>query len=309
LRSAFGALWQRIALAVFVLVSGGLIVVTASYSDREGSDALGYKEWPVLETARDTVTELVMPVYELAAAPLRWVEAKGEEAQDFFSVYEENKRLREENARLLAWQQSALSLEQRLVRYEELLNVQPEPGVSSVTARVVMDESGPFLRAFVVNAGVNQGVKKGQAAIDGQGLLGRVISAGQNSSRVLRLEDLNSRIPVQVEPTGTKAILTGDNSDQPRLEYLPPMASVSAGDRVVTSGDGGLLPPGLPVGTITGEDGDYRVTLFSDYRRTEYARLLQYDFPRTVDTPETGELVSQDGTSTNPAVPAPPSLH
>jgi rod shape-determining protein MreC len=294
-------------LAVLILASGTLIIITASRSDREGEDAMGYGEWPLLQNARDAVTELITPAYDLVTMPIAWVESIGDQVQNHFSVYDENKRLREENARLLAWQQSALALEQRLVRYEELLNVKPEPGVTSVTARVVMDQSGAFTNAIVVNAGLNQGVKKDQAAIDGQGLLGRVISSGSNSSRVLLLQDLNSRIPVAVEPTGTKAILTGDNSSQPRLEYLPPMATVNAGDRVVTSGDGGSLPPGLPVGTVIGEPGDFRVSLFSNRHRAEYARLLQYNFPKTVETPE-GHALVEGGTTGDPAVPAPPSI-
>lgn len=296
-------------MAVLVLVSGALVVITTSSSDRDGADAIGFREWPFIENARDTVAEVITPAYEVVTGPLVWVESVGDQVEDHFSVYEENKRLREENARLLTWQQSALSLEQRLVRYEELLNVQPEPGVSSVTARVVADQNGPFFRAFVVNAGVNQQVKKGQAAIDGEGLIGRVISAGNNSARILLLQDLNSRIPVAVEPSGTKGILTGDNSNEPRLEFLPPMAPLKAGDRVVTSGDGGLLPPGLPVGTVTGETGDLRVSLFGDYHRTEYVRLLQYNFPRTVELPEGAEVISEGGPATGESAPqAPPTL-
>jgi rod shape-determining protein MreC len=156
-------------LAVFILASGALIILTASASDRDGERAGGYSELPFLQTARDTVTELITPLFDVVAQPIAWVEGVGDRVQGHFDVYEENKRLREENARLLAWQQSALALEQRLVRYEELLNVKPEPGVTSVTARVVMDQSNVFTNALVVNAGQVQGVKKDQAAIDGQG--------------------------------------------------------------------------------------------------------------------------------------------
>jgi rod shape-determining protein MreC len=122
------------------------------------------------------------------------------------------------------------------------------------------------------------------------------------------LQDLNSRIPVAVEPSGTKAILTGDNSSQPRLEYLPPMATVNAGDRVVTSGDGGSLPPGLPVGTVVGEAGDFRVSLFSNYHRAEYARLLQYNFPKTVDAPDGQALVSEGSVPGEQTAPPPPTV-
>jgi rod shape-determining protein MreC len=173
----------------------------------------------------------------------------------------------------------------------------------------VADPSGPFRHARVINAGKQQGVKKGQAAVDGEGLIGRVVSVGNNSARILLLPDLDSRIPVAVEPSGTNAILVGNDSAQPRLEHLPPLASINVGDRVVTSGAGGDIAPGIPVGTVTGEPGDFRVALFADFHRAEYVRLLQYNFPRDVDLPEGAALISEGtGSGTADAANAPPSL-
>lgn len=107
---------------------------------------------------------------------------------------------------------------------------------------------------------------------------------------MLLLTDLNSRIPVVIEPAHYKAVLAGDNTDWPKLEYLAAQSAVSAGDRVVTSGDGGLIPAGLPVGlVIQTSAGDLRVQTFSDRGRLDFVRVLQYEFPSKVkrqDPPE-----------------------
>jgi rod shape-determining protein MreC len=111
----------------------------------------------------------------------------------------------------------------------------------------------------------------------GEGFIGRIIEVGEVSSRVLLITDLNSRIPVMVESTRDRAILAGDNSDEPRLLYLPPAVALSPGDRIVTSGDAGALPPGLPVGTVTAAgEGGARVAPFANWSRIEYVRIIDY---------------------------------
>src|SRR3546814_13615807 len=84
-----------------------------------------------------------------------------------------------------------------------------------------------------------------------------VCSSDLRSARILLINDLNSRIPVLVEPSRERAVLAGDNSSRPRLVYLDVSAEIGTGDRVVTSGQGGVVPPGIPVGigSTIGESG------------------------------------------------------
>jgi len=108
-------------------------------------------------------------------------------------------------------------------------------------------------------------------------LIGRIAEVGEVSSRALLITDLNSRIPVLVEQTRDRAILAGDNSDQPRLLYLPPNLALATGARIVTSGDGGAFPPGLPIGTVAATgDGGVRVRPFANWSRVEYVRIIDY---------------------------------
>ena len=153
----------------------------------------------------------------------------------------------------------------------------PDRSASFVTARVVADNGGAFVRSVLVAAGSQDGVRKGDAAVTGEGLVGRVAEVGNRSARILLLTDINSRIPVVIERSRDQGILAGDNSDNPRLLYLSHGSQLLAGDRVVTSAAGGALPPGLPIGIVKSVDnGDAAVELFVDWDHVEYLRLLDY---------------------------------
>jgi rod shape-determining protein MreC len=233
----------------------------------------------------------------------RWIDGVG----TFFSVYEENQRLRDENAKLRLAQSEVGELQRKVERYEQLLKVPTEAPVSGVAGRVIADMSGPFLRTILVNAGSDQGVLKGQAVVDDRGLLGRIVGTGRKSSRVLLLSDLNSRIPVIVEGANLKAILAGDNSDRPTLEYLPPGSRLVAGARVLTTADGGALPPGIVVGVVVKGQTAPRVELFTSERRADFVRVLQYQAPVDVDAepeapaPENAAPTPQGSGGTKPA--------
>ncbi len=256
---------------------------------------LGRAETYVFDRARQVVTDLAAPLLEVASRPVAATRRLIERTDEYAYVFDENERLRAENARLLAWKEEALKLQAKVARYEALLNVQVDPSIDYVSGRVVSDSGGPFIDTVLVNVGREQGVRSGLAVIDSDGLVGRVVATGPQASRVLLLTDLNSRVPVVVEPAQYKAILAGDNTEWPTLEYLATQSAVSAGDRVVTSGDGGLIPAGIPVGlVIQTSDGDLRVQTFSDRGRLDFVRVLQYEFPSQVRRQDPPELLQGD---------------
>lgn len=279
--------WHRIGIVALAVVSVILVLLSRAKTQ-------------LFDDLRAAVTDAATPVLDALAYPFAKAREWAADAGDIFDVYEENQRLREENARLLRWQQAALTLETKVARYEALLNVKTDPPVSYVTARVIADVGGPFVQAFLINAGENDGAREGQAAVDGGGLIGRVVETGAQSSRVLLIQDMSSHIPVAIGPNEVRAIMSGDNSMLPRIEWLPLNATIAAGDRVVTSGDGGLLPPGLPVGTVTGEAGEFRVVPFSEHDRADFLRLLQYEFPRELDTPGSEAVAAQPDVPVTP---------
>ena len=204
--------------------------------------------------------------------------------QNHFSLLERNEELRAQNSRLLKWRSRAQDLERRLAHYEDLLDVVTVPDSSYLTARALGESGGPFERAMVLQAGKQDGVEYGLGVVNAQGLIGRVIGVGDTTSRVLLLTDFNSRIPVLIESGGAHAIVTGDNSNLLRLEYLPEGEKVALGDLVVTSGDGNFLPAGLPIGEVV--DASNEIPIVKPYmqaHRLEWVRVLiqavQNDIP------------------------------
>jgi rod shape-determining protein MreC len=208
------------------------------------------------------------------------------------TLYDQNAALRVENDELLAWRAKALELERRVHQFESMLNIAYTPITDVTAASVIADSSGPFSRALIVNVGASQGVKEGDAALDRFGLAGRVIATGYGSSRVLLLSDPASRVPVLIEQAGVEGIVSGDVTGLPRLEFVPGRVPLRGGETVLTSGAGGLFPPGLPVGTIAmDEDGSARVRLFADFARLEVVAIKRFEIHN--DVPEPGELMSR----------------
>ena len=238
---------------------------------------LGKSESPIVERARLTVTDAVTPIMNGLSRPLASIRQAYDNAREFLDLREENAALREQQARLVQWQSVARQLEAENRALRDLLKFAPDRAASFVTARVVADNGGAFVRSVLVAAGLRDGLRKGDAAVTGEGLVGRVAEVGERSARVLLLTDINSRIPVVIERSRDQGILAGDNSDNPRLLYLSHGSQLVPGDRVVTSAAGGAFPPGLPVGVVKSTDtGGAVVELFVDWDHMEYLRLLDY---------------------------------
>lgn len=238
---------------------------------------LGRAETRLVEHARMVVVDAVSPILDVLARPAATIAELVENVRDLAALRAENSRLRDENARLMHWQTAARRLdnENRVLRAQ--LNYVPDPDPAFITARVVADTGGAFVHSVLVNAGSRDGVRKGQAVVAGEVLVGRIAEVGLRASRVLLLTDINSHIPVMIESSRTKAILAGDNTDRPRLEYLVGGASMSPGDRIVTSGHGGAFPPGIPVGVISSVvEGTAVLEPFVQRHRLEYVTVVDF---------------------------------
>jgi len=239
---------------------------------------LGRADSVMVEKASVVVIDLFAPVMEFISRPAATVNNAVRTIEDFSRLYTENERLRTENERLKDWQMVARDLAAQNRSLKSLLGYSADPGTRQISARVVGDSGGAFVRSAIINAGVRDGVRKGQAVITGDGLAGRVIAVGLQSARVLLISDINSRVPVVVESSRDRAILSGNNSGQPKLTFLPANAAVKEGDRVVTSGHGGVFPAGLPVGAILNAgDGVVRIAPFARLDRLEFVRVVDFE--------------------------------
>ncbi len=235
----------------------------------------------VIERARSAVDDAVAPLLEALSRPVTTVNDIIDYAEEMAALRAQNAELKAENEHLLAWQAKALELQAENRRLAALLNFVPDPGARSVSARIIGDQGGAFARSLLLNAGSAEGVGRGQAAMTGNGLVGRVVGTGERSARVLLLTDINSRIPVLVGEQRDRAVLAGDNSPEPHLLYVDPDVSLTAGDYVVTSGDGGIFPNGLPIGRLSQiHEGKAAVRPFVDWDRLEILRLIDYGVVR-----------------------------
>jgi rod shape-determining protein MreC len=206
--------------------------------------------------------------------------------EDLANLRAENVRLREENARLLAWQSVARRLEGENAELRGLLNFKEGPQATFITARVVGDSGSAFVRSMLLNVGSRAGVSSGQAVVTGEGLIGRITEVGDGWARVLLLSDLSFRLPVLIERTRERAILTGDNSPMPKLGMIQSVAGIQAGDRIITSGHGGSFPVGIPVGVVASTaDGSIRVKPLGDIVRLEFVRVIDYGITGLVTGP------------------------
>jgi rod shape-determining protein MreC len=245
---------------------------------------LGKAENAMFDRARIRITDWMQPGLSLAYAPVAAVNRWAGSAADVFRVYQENLALKQENARLRQWRNAAVMMQGQVRRYQSLLHAVPAPDVKSVLARVIGRASRPFLETMILDAGSASAVKPGEAVLDASGMIGRIYLAGEHTSWVILLTDLNSRVPVAIATSNSKganihAIMTGDNSVMPALDSLPPNVSLHDGDQVISSGDGGLLPPGLPIGTVVQSAGGYRVALLADAAASDEVEVLAFRKP------------------------------
>lgn len=245
---------------------------------------------PRVERMRAAVVDSVVPNMEWAMAPVRGVTRIFEDFQSYAGLFEQNQELRRELQQMRAWREAALQLEQENARLLDLNRVQLDPELTFVTGLVLADSGSPFRRSVLINVGARDGILDGWATMDGLGVVGRVSGVGERTSRVLMVTDSNSRLPVTIQPSGQQALLMGDNSPRPLLDFIDAREDVSAGDRIVTSGDGGLFPPGLLVGqVVVTTDGRLRAQLAADIVRLQFLRVMRSHPGTTLDDP--GSLI------------------
>jgi len=241
---------------------------------------------PRVERLRANVVDAVVPRMDWAMAPVTGLVNLVGDFQSYHQLYAQNQDLRRELQQMRAWREAALQLEQENAKLLDLNNVRLDPNLTYITGVVMADSGSPFRQSVLLNVGARDGILDGWPTMDGIGLVGRISGVGRQTSRVILLTDTSSRIAVTIQPAGQRAILAGDNSYYPPLDFLENPDVVRPGDRVVTSGDGGLFPPGLLVGQVAlGNDRRLRVRLAADYQRLEFLRVLRSALTEQITDP------------------------
>jgi rod shape-determining protein MreC len=252
---------------------------------------------PRVERMRAAVIDAVVPRMDWAMAPVTGLMNLIGDFQSYQALYAQNQDLRRELQQMRGWREAALQLEQENAKLLDLNNVAVDPNLTWITGVVMTDSGSPFRQSVLLNVGARDGIQDGWPAMDGMGLVGRIAGVGDGTARVILLTDASSRIPVVIQPSGQRAILAGDNSVYPALDFLENPDVVRPGDRVVTSGDGDVFPSDLLAGQVAlGTDGRLRLRLSADFERLEFLRVLRNPGARQISDPDTLILPAAPGT-------------
>jgi rod shape-determining protein MreC len=258
--------------AVAALVIAGFIAAGLLLSGRR--DAMKAQAY---DTARHAVDAVAAPVGGVLGAPLQWTHEGLDYARAYLFAASENRKLKVELAQAQAWRDRLAAAELENARYRALLGVRTDPPLPLVFARTVSDARGPFANTRLADVGADKGVVEGNPVLSEHGVVGRVVGVADHVSRILLLTDAESHVPVMMVRTNGRAILSGDGGAEPKLDYVRQAAPLKEGDRILTSGDGGVFPRGLPVGTVVKSlDGGWRVALDSDASPIDDVQIMLF---------------------------------
>ena len=227
-----------------------------------------------IETLRSLINDAVYRISAISSSPIRFSGA----TKDFFIkhifVYQENEKLKDEIDELKNKNFETLYLRTENNKLQNILQLEKESPYKVVNAKVILDKDSPYLNSVVINKGSNSGIKLGMPVLNNGNLAGRIVEVNFVSSRILLLNDLNSRIPVVVSPKGSQAILSGVGKKNPSLQYLPENFELSDKENLVfTSGKDGVLFPGIPVGKVILDDDKISVKLLSDPDQIKFVSI------------------------------------
>jgi len=269
-------MWRSLRRVLFTLICLGFL----------GLFFLWRIDNPRVESLRLAIMDRFLPTFDWTVNPITGLGRKIQDFQSIEQVYEQNRELRRELQRMKGWREAALQLEEKNARLRALNNVRLSPRITYITGEVLTDSGGPFRQSALLNVGRIDGVQDGSATVDGLGLVGRISGVGEQTSRVILLIDTNSRVPAVIQPSGQTAMVSGDGTLAPLVEFVEDLDTIRAGDRIVTSGAGGVFPDDILVGTVALDpQGRLRARLAADYRRLEFIRVLRREPGEEIDGP------------------------
>ena len=191
---------------------------------------------------------------------------------DYLNVYEDNQNLKNKIDQLTVNKLNYLFLENENKRLKEIVgeNTSISEGIVS---RVLIDKDGKFLKSIILNKGSKDGIKIGMVVLDKSFLIGQIIEVNYTTSRAILISDLNSNIPVVIEPGSFQSILSGTGKDYGIIKYSKKELNLDENSIVYTSGSGGNFRSGLPIGIINNQIDKFAVEFFSDLSQLSYVKI------------------------------------
>ena len=262
IRSAFIAKGTKQKFSLFALVVLSIILISI-----ETIEAKPFNYF------RSFIKDTIYRGSLVVSAPFKVFDNFADYIDKHLNLYSNYDELKKENNKLKNNISESDFLEFENAQLRKLIEEQASSFSDLLSARVMIDKQSPYLNSFIINIGSNKNIKNGMAVLDGKNFVGRIVDVNFFSSRVLLVSDLNSKIPVIVEPSGHHAILSGRGTNKPILEYLPENYTIQDGDKVYTSGKEGIFSPGIPIGEIKIEKGVVKTSLFSDLSQITFINI------------------------------------
>ena len=219
-----------------------------------------------------SINELVYRSSFIVSVPENYIKKTYINVQDHFTYYDEYLKLKKENIELKSSIENTSFITSENERLKKIIDdyiiVSDE-----IIAKVLIDKQSPFLRSMIINKGSKNDIKLGMAVLDGEFLVGKVVEVNYTTSRVLLLSDLNSKIPVTIEPEGYQSILSGTGKNNGIIQYSKEEIFLKEGSSVFTSGSGALFKSGIPIGKITNK---INVDYFSDFSQLKFVKVIEF---------------------------------
>ena len=271
IRSAFLKKQTKQKFSLLSLITLSIIILILSSFD--------YK---IIKTVRSGINEIIYRGSFVISAPEKIVKNLNTEIRNHFGLYSNSKKLENE---LNEYRSQKISLDILKFENQKFRQQLDDYLISTeiVFSKIIIDNKSPFLRSIVINKGSRDGIKSGMAVLDQQYLVGKVIEVNFGTSRVLLLSDINSNIPITISPGNLLAIATGTGKDQAKVNFLKKthFDKITNDSLVYSSGTGGLIKSGVPIGRITNFDSkideDINIEFFSDFSQLQYVSVVAFD--------------------------------
>lgn len=196
-------------------------------------------------------TNISLPIVQIAQFPFALITNASSNIHELSIAKSENQELKQELSKLKRIQIESINIKQENQELKKILNFAYAKAINFKTAQIVGRTNDIFNQNIFINAGKNQNIKEGSIVTGNNGVIGRISQIHNNKSRLILINDANSRIPIIASKSRTRAILSGNGSNEMELLYLPKKHNIKTGELIFTSGDGDTLPPGLLAGAVT----------------------------------------------------------
>ena len=238
---------------------------------------LGSFNFKIINYVKIGIKEVVYRSSFIVSVPENLLKDSYLTIQNHQKLYKKNEQIKSELEILKA---KDLLNEFIIVENQRLKNIVDDYLVKSDTiiAKVLSDKSSPFLRSIIINRGSKHKINLGMVVMDGAYLVGKVVEVNYLSSRVLLLSDLNSKIPVIVEPNAVFSILSGTGKDYGIIQYSKKYEDIKNESVIYTSGAGNLFKAGIPIGriNINNLSDEEKVEFFSDFSQLKFVKVVSF---------------------------------